>query len=33
MLGEIFFVMNNVVAALQTFLKNIAEEGLSKTVG
>ena len=33
MLDEMFCTTNNVVAALQTLLKNFAEEGLSKTVG
>ena len=33
MLDEMFCMTNNVVAALQTFLSNFSEEGLSKTVG
>ena len=33
MLEEMFCTRNNVVSALQTFLKNFSEEGLSKTVG
>ena len=32
MLDEMFCMTNNVVAELQTFLKNFSEEGLSKTV-
>ena len=32
-LDKMFFITNNVVAALQTFLNNFSEEGLSKTVG
>ena len=33
MLDEMFYMTNDVVAALQTFPKNFALEGLSKTVG
>ena len=33
MLDEMFCMNNDVVAALQTSLKNFSEEGLSKTVG
>ena len=33
MLDDMFCMMNDVVAALKTFLKIFAEEGLSKTVG
>ena len=33
MLDKMFCMTNDVVVALQTFLKNFAEEGLSKTVG
>ena len=33
MLENMFCMTNNVVAILQTFLKNFSEEGLSKTVG
>ena len=32
-LDEMFCMTNDVMAALQTFLKNFSEEGLSKTVG
>ena len=33
MLDKIFCMTNDVVAELQTSLKNFSEEGLSKTVG
>ena len=33
MLDEMFCMTNNVVTALQTFIKTFAEEGVSKTIG
>ena len=33
MLDEMFYMMNNFVAALQTFLNNFSGEGLLKTIG
>ena len=33
MLNKMFFMTNNIVAALQTSLKNFSEEGILKTVG
>ena len=33
MLDEMFCMTNNVVTALQTFIKTFSEEGVSKTIG